>query len=109
MPKLRSSPVVDMMYNLKMNKYETVNLLGRNGMSASEEVIGKAEHLRVLLLEWMNRVTGPKGYYTDKKYNLNVGLGDYDEIHKRMKWRRLDYWQVCTNNNVEICLSLRIS
>lgn len=83
-----------MMYNLQKDKYEVKNLLGSNAVDASDALIGKAEHLRVLLLEWMARVTGLKKLYSDSKYNLAVGEGDYNEIQNRMKWRRLDYWQV---------------
>jgi len=46
-PKARNSDVVDMMYNISADPYELNNLLGYNGMDASDEVIGKAEHLKV--------------------------------------------------------------
>ena len=56
--KKRDSKVLDMMYNLKTDPYETRNLLGKNGKRASPEHIGKAEHLKILLMEWMVRHTG---------------------------------------------------
>lgn len=93
MPKLRDSKVPDMLYNLNADPQERNNLLGSNGMTASEATIGKAEHLRILLLEWMGRANGPKKYYSDKKYNANIGSGDYQEILHRSTWRKLDYWQ----------------
>lgn len=36
-----------MMYNLDDDPFETENLLGVNAASASGDVIGKAEHLKV--------------------------------------------------------------
>lgn len=36
---------------------------------------------------------GPKKFYSARKYNLNVGFGDRQEILSRRTWRELDYWQ----------------
>lgn len=56
------------------------------------DVIGKAEHLKCLLVEWMKRMDGPKQYYSNNKYNLRVGSGDIAEVRKRRNWRLVDFW-----------------
>lgn len=69
------------------------NLLGSNGMNAAGHVIGKAEHLKVLLQEWMRRNDShPKGLYSDAKWNLGEGEGDKQEINARRTWRRVGMW-----------------
>jgi hypothetical protein len=40
------------MYDLEVDPYEMDNLVGSAGMSATDEIIGKAEHLKTLLLDW---------------------------------------------------------
>jgi len=40
---------------------------------------------------------GPKHFYSDNKYNLGEGLGDIEEVRRRRKWRKVDYWQSDTN------------
>jgi len=72
--------------------FQTRNLLGNKGMTASDTVINKAEYMRVLLLEWMQR-HDHNGYYSDSKYNNNEGRGDIAEIRSRRTWRRVKYWQ----------------
>jgi len=55
-PRMANSNVVDMMYDLLDDPYEMTNLIGpRRAQSASLDVIGKAEHLKCLLIEWMKR------------------------------------------------------
>ena len=97
--KLASSTKTDMMYDLSTDPYEVNNLLGRNGMSASDAVIGKAEHLRHLLIEWMERMDGD-GYYSDPIYNANDNAGDVLEIRNRQSWRSSDFW-VSDSNQLE--------
>jgi hypothetical protein len=59
----------------------------------SDREIGKAEHLRILLIEWMLRNNGGSmHYYTDPKWN-GQGLGDVNEIRLRRTWKELNYWQ----------------
>lgn len=60
----------------------------------SDATIGKAEHLKVLLVEWMKRMNnGALGYYSSNKYNGGQGRGDITEITNRRTWRQLPYWQ----------------
>lgn len=92
LPKSRSSSVVDMLYDLTDDP-ETDNLLGGRRGSVRDSVIGKAEHLKILLIEALRRVDGPKKFYSDNKWNLGEGGGDIVEIKKRQTWRSLDYWQ----------------
>lgn len=93
MTKLAKSKTLDMMYNLTSDPYELTNMLGDKGDSASDEVIGKAEHLKALLIEWMQRMDGPYSVYSNPKYNLGEGAGDIQEIKKRRTWRAVPYWQ----------------
>lgn len=94
LPKLRSSRILDMMYDLSKDPYEMHNYLGYNSDDASDEVIAKSEHLKSLLVEWMKRNDGgDKRYYSDNRYNLGDGEGDIAEIQARRTWRGLDYWQ----------------
>jgi len=60
------------------------NLVGKNGKKASLNVIGKAEHLKLLLIEYMFRNNGgDKGYYSKEvKYLKN-----------RRTWRRASFWK----------------
>jgi hypothetical protein len=67
---------LDMLYNLTNDPYETENLLGVNGPTASDEVIGKAEHLKALLLQYLARTGHP----------------DLDEMAQRRTWRPLPFW-----------------
>jgi len=55
MPKTANSKVIDMLYHLGRDPSEERNLLGKNGQSASDRAVGKAEHLRILLIDWMDR------------------------------------------------------
>ena len=87
------SKTIDMMYDLKSDPQEMNNLLGVNGDNASLATIGKAEHLKILLMEWMQRNDGPHGYYSDRKYNGLEGNGDIAEVRGRRTWRTVDYWQ----------------
>ena len=90
--KKASSGAPDLMYDLKKDPYERNNLLDTNSMSL--DLVGKAEHLKILLGEWMLRNNGgAAGYYSDPKYNANAGRGDIVEISNRRTWRRVDQWQ----------------
>ncbi|MCJ8328738.1 MAG: hypothetical protein MJH11_01965, partial [Lentisphaeria bacterium] len=90
--KHANSNKLDMMYDIESDPFEMKNLVGNNGLSANEEIIAKAEHLKCLLLEWMLRMDGTEKFYSDPKYNLYEGKGDYAEIDKRRKWQKLDLW-----------------
>jgi len=63
-------------------------------MAAGEEIIGKAEHMKVLLIEWMRQKDGPSHFYSFPRYNLNGGgVGEIEGVTRRRAWRELDYWQ----------------
>jgi hypothetical protein len=68
------------------------NLLGQNGLTAEGWVVGKAEHLKALLVEWMRRVDGPNRVYSDPRWDLNQGLGAVREVQLRRTWRRMSLW-----------------
>lgn len=60
----------------------------------SDATIGKAEHLKALLVEWMRRMNnGAMGYYSSNKYNNGEGRGDITEVTNRRTWKQLPYWQ----------------
>lgn len=92
-PRSRNSPLPDMFYDLEADPYEMNNLLGVHAMKANQWVIGKVEHLKILLLEWLQRHDGPDQIFSDPKYDLNQGHGIITEIFHRCTWRKLDYWQ----------------
>eukprot|EP00957_Ditylum_brightwellii_P167531 12753019-Ditylum_brightwellii.AAC.1 len=68
------------------------NLVGNNGSSASEDVIGKAEHLKALAIEWMKRKDGEKKYFSDPAQNDGIGKGFIAEVDARHTWRQLPIW-----------------
>ena len=67
-------------------------MLGRNGLSAEDWVVGKAEHLKVLMVEWMRRVDGPNRVYSNPRWDLNQGLGAIREVQLRRTWRNVSLW-----------------
>jgi len=91
-PRTAESDVLDMLYDLKSDPGETNNLIGKNGMEATGEVIGKAEHMRCLLLEWLERMDNNQGFYSNNAFNLNQGGGDIEEVRQRRKWRKMPMW-----------------
>jgi len=64
MPRMAESTVPDMLFNLRIDPYETTNLLESRGKVKT--IISKAEHLKCLLVEWMKRVDGPFRFYSDR-------------------------------------------
>jgi len=102
MTKLSGASRLDMMYDFHSDPYEVNNLVGRNGATASDEVIGKAEHLKCLLVEWMERMDGTAGYYsksfvTDSTLGpytdgIKSSEGDIKEISNRRQWRGMNFW-----------------
>jgi hypothetical protein len=92
MQKLATSTELDMMFHLESDPFEVNNLLGRNGMSADDTTISKAEHLRCLLLDWMERFDGSVGYYSNPAANFEEGSGDMNEIRNRQSWRQIGFW-----------------
>jgi hypothetical protein len=55
-------------------------------------VVGKAEHLKVLLVEWMQRMDGPHQVYSSNRWDLGRGKGAIREIELRRTWREVDLW-----------------
>jgi len=93
LPRLADSGIMDMFYNLTSDPYEMQNLLGNRADSVSHAVIGKLEHLKILLMAWMRRNdNGAYGYYTNSRYNMNIGNGDMAEIRKRRTWKEVNFW-----------------
>jgi hypothetical protein len=92
MQKMASTEKLDMMFNLDSDKFEMSNLIGLNGMTASDETIVVAEHLRCLLLDWMERLDGTEGYYSDPQANYGEGTGDINEVRARQSWKQVGFW-----------------
>lgn len=92
--KSASSQKIDMMFDLEKDPFELDNLLGSNADTASVATLEKAEHLRCLLLEWMQRMDGgdDKKFYSDPLANHGEGNGDIEEVRQRQSWPALDFW-----------------
>lgn len=90
--KLASSPEIDMLYDLNSDPFELHNLVGLNALSASPKTLQIAEHLRCLLLEWMERMDGSGEYYSHPLANYGQGIGDIEELRLRQSWPALDFW-----------------
>jgi arylsulfatase A-like enzyme len=92
--KKADSEKQDMLINVADDPFEINNWIRKNGPEPSDYAIGKCEHLRHLLLEWMTRVNGAPddGYYSDPIQNANEGQGDITEIKNRQSWPALDFW-----------------
>lgn len=100
--KLAKASRVDMMYKLDDDPYEMNNLLGRNAHRDDNVVVGKAEHLKCLLLEWMERHNGPGYYGGSSLYSdsntppftdgVQSSRGDMEEIRDRRTWPESDLW-----------------
>jgi arylsulfatase A-like enzyme len=84
----------DLLFNLAVDPFEMNNLIKRDGPEPDDSTIAKAEHLRYLLLDWMERVQlSPNNqFYSDPIYNANEGHGDIAEILARQSWRSSDVW-----------------
>jgi len=93
----KAGETFDMLYNLRKDPNELDNLLGALGKTASNDVIGKAEHLKILLLEWMQRNDRQERFYSDSRWDLGGSTGDEHGgdmgiLRKRRTWREVDYW-----------------
>jgi hypothetical protein len=91
MQKLAASQQLDMMFDLDADPYELSNLVGLNGITASNSTIIQAEHMRCLLLNWMTRLDGSVGYYSDPAANYGQGNGDISEIRDRQSWNAIGF------------------
>jgi arylsulfatase A-like enzyme len=85
-----TGPAVDALWNLASDPYEMNNLL--RTAPTSSVVIGKAEHLRILLVEWLRRHDTDLHVYTSNYYHGGEGRGDVAEVSDRRTWTRLSYW-----------------
>ncbi|MBM4153272.1 MAG: hypothetical protein FJ220_07105, partial [Kiritimatiellaceae bacterium] len=91
--KKASSTKIDMLYNIETDPYEMNNYIGNNGMTASDAAVGKAEHLKCLLIEWMQRMDGGTNqYFSNPVYNYGEGMGDIAEVSARRKWKTMNMW-----------------
>jgi Sulfatase len=86
-----TGPAVDALWNLASDPYEMNNLL--RTAPTSPVVIGKAEHLKILLVEWLRRHDTDLHVYTSNYYHGGEGRGDVAEVSDRRTWTRLSYWQ----------------
>ncbi|KAL3911164.1 MAG: hypothetical protein SGILL_007390 [Bacillariaceae sp.] len=103
MQKLANSNEMDMMFDLDDDPSERRNLLGNSAMTAIEAHASKAEHLRCLLLDWMERLdngaNGDETYFSDPANNYNDSAGDIQEIRNRQKWKQLGLWSSAKQND----------
>ena len=67
---------VDMLFNLEEDSFEMNNLIGLNGDTASESVIGKAEHLKAMLVRYLEQSQHPAT----------------QDVKLRRTWRDMKYW-----------------
>ena len=102
--KKASSPNPDMLHQLSSDPYEESNHVGVLGNQATDVVIGKAELLRVLLLEWMLRMDGgaENQYYSHPLHNAMEGEGDVMEILNRQQWRASNFWISHRNSALKV-------
>ena len=92
--KKADSKKPDVLYDLANDPFEMNNLIHSKGSPLKDAVIGKAEHLRYLLIDWMERmeISGRNNFYSDPIFNANEGLGDINEIRNRQSWPKSDIW-----------------
>merc|ERR1712238_492072 len=90
---------MDMMFDLKHDRFEVQNLLGKGAMDITDHaILTKAEHLRCLLLDWMVRLDGGGNndqntrYFSDPANNFGEGNGDINEIRQRQRWTQIGLW-----------------
>jgi arylsulfatase A-like enzyme len=84
----------DMLINIVDDPFEMNNLIGSGGPAPNATIIGKAEHLRCLLLDWVGRVdiNSEGQYYSNPIYNGGEGQGDMIELFNRQAWPSSDIW-----------------
>lgn len=67
---------VDMLFNLDEDPAEMNNLIGLNGNTASDSVVGKAEHLKAMLVRYLKTSQHPAT----------------QDVKMRRTWRDMKYW-----------------
>ena len=92
LPKVATSPIRDMLFNLKRDPYEMKNLLGSRGNRASIYTVSRAEYLKVLLIEYLELHDGEDRVYSDPKYFYEMTRGDLAEVIDRSTWRKVPLW-----------------
>jgi len=95
MHKQSDSDKIDMLYHVPTDPGEHTNFVGRrSAFTTNTTVFGKAEHMRILLVEWMIRMDGENNeqYYSSPQSNAGQGRGDIVEISLRQPWERLPIW-----------------
>lgn len=92
-PRVANVTLVDEYYDLETDPKELHNKLGRNAGAVTDEVIGRCEHMKILLLEWLERNDHEEGYYSDPAHLQHLTSGDIAEVTKRRTWRTVDFWQ----------------
>ena len=90
MAKNAGSNTQDLLFDLDADPFEKKNIILRKSLSPL--LIGKAEHLKCLLLEWLRRNDGASNIYSSPKFNYGQGRGDIREIAERQTWDRTDQW-----------------
>jgi hypothetical protein len=86
-----SSTTQDMMFDVGSDPFEMQDFLAV-GNVMTPALVGKAEHLKILLLEWMLRNDGSQKYFSQPN-----GLGYTAAIANRRTWRTVDQWQSDVN------------
>jgi hypothetical protein len=76
--------------SLTLCRFETRNLLVTKKDDLN--VIGKAEGLKVMLVEWMRRHDSEYRYFSDPKYSYGRSRGDITEVMKRRTWNEVPIW-----------------
>jgi hypothetical protein len=71
-------------------RFETRNLLVTG--KGDVRVIGKAEGLKAMLIEWMRRHDSVHRYFSDKKYSYGKTRGDIQEVTERRTWKEVPCW-----------------
>lgn len=90
-PLQANSNFKDTLFNLRADPLETKNLLA-NPMQAPLNVIGKAEHLRALLIEWMRLKDGDDHNFSSPGINLG-GEKTLEQVMRRRTWKRVALWK----------------
>jgi len=76
-PNAAAPRTLEMLFDLVDDPHEINNLIGRKGMTAKKDVIGKAEHLNLLLDQFLVRTGHP--------------AADIQRLRKK-GWRSLNFW-----------------
>jgi len=80
------------LYHVGQDPSEQNNLLGKTGQGASDRAVGKANHLKLLLAEYMRANDGPRQFYTSARYTKN-GKSLIRDLLDRNSWRQVDFWK----------------